>query len=181
MTTLSFFVAGHPKTKGSLDMMQAAQGRTYARESVDPDGKWRTAVALAAIEASTGMRPDVTSYRHIPEELKARPIAEKAKAVAVALTFWMPAPKSAAATADGPVRRGTGDIDKLSRNVLDALQDAGVLLDDACVTRLVAVQEWALPEMGDVPGCHVSVRPIPLRSRSLPGTWIRRCWEALSA
>ena len=180
--SLTFFAAGHPKTKGSLELMQAAGGRTYARESVDPEGKWRTAVAVAAVESMTGKRPAVTSYRHLTDELRpAAPIVDKDRAVAVSLLFWIPAPRGAVATVDGPVRHGTGDLDKLTRLVLDALQDAGVIEDDACVARVVAAKEWALPEFGDVPGCDVHVREIPLRKRSAARRWIRRAMAALSA
>lgn len=180
--SITFFAAGHPKTKGSLDMIQRADGTTYARESVDPEGKWRTAVAVAAVEAATGKRPAVTSYRHITDAMRpALPIVDKDRAVAVALTFWVPGPRTGRLTADGPVRHGTGDLDKLSRLVLDALQDAGVLPDDACVTRVAAAKEWALPEFGDVPGCTVTVTPIPLARRSGTREWVMACWKALSA
>lgn len=178
---LTFFAAGHPKTKGSLDVVNAKTG--VLRESVDPEGKWRTAVACAAVEAATGKRPRVTSYRHITDEMRpALPVADKDRAVAVSLLFWIPGTRAMGAmTADGPVRHGTGDLDKLSRLVLDALQDAGVLTDDACVARLVAAKEWALAELGDVPGCLVTVTPIPLSKRSGPREWIKRAWEALFA
>jgi Holliday junction resolvase RusA-like endonuclease len=180
--TLTFFAAGHAKTKGSLDLMKTAGGRTYARESVDPEGKWRTAVAVAAVEAMTGKRPAVTSYRNLTDEMRpALPIAGKDMAVAVSLVFWLPAPRGAQATAQGPVRHGTGDLDKLTRLVLDALQDAGVIEDDACVVRVAAAKDWALPDFGDVPGCDVSVMPLPLAKRSEVRGWVKRAWDALFA
>lgn len=45
---------------------------------------------------------------------------------------------------DTPATHDTGDIDKLSRNVLDSLVDAGVIRDDSRVVRLVADKSWAV-------------------------------------
>lgn len=81
-------------------------------------------------------------------------------AVAVDLLFVMPRPKTGRRVL--PAVRP--DIDKLTRLVLDALTDAGVIVDDGQVTDLTvrkrypdADQPWTLPE----PGVRVKVEPAP--------------------
>ena len=49
-------------------------------------------------------------------------------------------------------RRGSGDIDKLARAVLDGVSDARVWLDDAQVVSLSAAKSY-----GVEPGCAVAV------------------------
>jgi Holliday junction resolvase RusA-like endonuclease len=73
-------------------------------------------------------------------------------AVNVALTFWLPRPKS--------VKRqyptGTYDIDKLTRAVLDSITKAGVWRDDSDVVDLTVRKTYAdLHE----PGVLISITP----------------------
>ena len=61
---------------------------------------------------------------------------------------------------DSPPRyvnsRGVGDIDKLTRSILDAITDAGILRDDSQVSMLLATRAWT-----EGPGCcNVRIRPI---------------------
>lgn len=52
--------------------------------------------------------------------------------------------------------RSVGDIDKISRSILDALTDAGWLKDDSIVARLVAEKVWT----DEAPCVHIVVSPI---------------------
>jgi Holliday junction resolvase RusA-like endonuclease len=81
--------------------------------------------------------------------------------VGVVLAFFMPRPaghylgKQLRPSAPRWHTR-PADIDKLSRAVLDALTEAGVLGDDAQVTLLTASKVWASTE----PGVHVQVEEL---------------------
>lgn len=63
----------------------------------------------------------------------------KPTALYVDVTFAFPRPKSTPKSHQ-PVTRSTGDIDKLQRNLLDALQAAGVMEDDSQVVDIWAHQ-----------------------------------------
>ena len=73
-------------------------------------------------------------------------------AVNVALTFWLPRPKS--------VKRqyatGTYDIDKLTRAVLDSITKAGVWRDDSDVVDLTVRKTYADNHQ---PGVLISITP----------------------
>jgi Holliday junction resolvase RusA-like endonuclease len=56
-----------------------------------------------------------------------------------------------------PVHHGSGDVEKHTRVVHDALKDAGVLADDALVWRTVSEKVWADEE--HAPGVLIEVRP----------------------
>lgn len=63
-----------------------------------------------------------------------------------------------------PVTRGSGDLDKLERNVLDALVDAGVLGDDSQVCRLIGDKDYAGHGVAHAftdAGALITVRPHP--------------------
>ncbi len=127
---LSFWVPGAPKTKGSLSARApkchcCAACRGYARlpQLQDSVGskRWRKLVAYQA-------------ERTIVEAPGAQfPIEGP---VAVELGFQL-----STMLVDDLIAQGAGDLDKLYRNVLDALQDAGVYANDSQVTRLSGYKE----------------------------------------
>jgi Holliday junction resolvase RusA-like endonuclease len=58
-----------------------------------------------------------------------------------------------------------GDVDKLARTVLDALEDSGVLLDDAQVVELIVRKTFrdgagVLPDALDRPGARIRLYPL---------------------
>jgi Holliday junction resolvase RusA-like endonuclease len=118
---LSFWVPGPPKTKGSLQpraprchccpACKGYVGTPQLRDSAG-SGRWRKLVAYQAGQAIAAS-PDFDGI--ITQD------------VAVDLTFGL---------LGDPVVAGAGDLDKLYRNVLDALTDAGVYEDDVQVVRL---------------------------------------------
>lgn len=123
---LSCWIPGRPKTKGSLDFQPGKKCRCCDRceayekggravENVAGSGRWRQLMAYAMrIEMSTSWAND-------------QPPLEGP--VIVAAVFHLPVKDVAAGRC--------GDLDKLARNLLDALQDAGVYGDDVQVTRLL--------------------------------------------
>lgn len=121
---LRFFVPGRPKTKGSM----VARPNGSMRENVAGSGMWRQLMAYAA-KLEMRRRPDVRW-----------PLAGP---VSVRALFWLPVT---------PIGARVGDIDKLCRNLLDALDDAGVYADDVQVVDLVARKMQVDDRGADVSG-----------------------------
>lgn len=129
-TLLHLHVQGLPKTKGSLDPL----GRGQVRQSVAGSGRWATMVrrAVETERARSGV-----------------PTAEAGRAVSVHLVYWLPV--------DDVTTPNCGDVDKLERNILDALTKAGVYADDVQVAR-VCHEKWpARPDRGILPGVQIRV------------------------
>lgn len=100
------WVPGRPKTKGSMAVRNAKAGTM--RESVVGSSQWRQLVARQARD--NRQRADAWTGP-----------------AGVSAYFYLPR--------EDPAAPRTGDLDKLTRNVLDALEDAGIWEDDAqCVT-----------------------------------------------
>jgi len=111
-TLVDIWVPGHPKTKGSL----TNQGGRMV-ESVRGSGDWRRAIAD---RAEADMR-----NRHGIDPRGVEPFDGP-----VSVTFIAVLPT------EDVTHHGTGDVDKLARNLLDALQDARVYRDDTQVVVL---------------------------------------------
>lgn len=132
---LHFHVQGLPKSKGSLK----SYGRGAMVEAVEGSADWRELVAWRAAQARRREEFDRID----------RPEA----AVVTATFVFTRRPRSTFF----PTTRSTYDVDKLARNLLDALQDANVIEDDSQVVRLVTEKAWTDHE----PGVSVSVTHLP--------------------
>jgi Holliday junction resolvase RusA-like endonuclease len=142
---LTIHAYGTPKPKGSL--RPVGKGRMI--EQVAGSREWRATVVIAAAQERD--RVDWETLERVP--------------VTVSIRFTVPRPKTVRAT--HPVTRSSGDIDKLCRNVLDALSDAWVIRDDSQVVDLQATKEY-----GDRPGATIVVTPVgsPVENAPAPGT-----------
>lgn len=158
----AFIVWGPPVPKGSMKCVgQRGRVKHVLLES-DTIGspKWRHKVAGQAA-------------RFIGEQ------ADKYQAIQLELTYSIARPAGHYGTgrnsnqlrADAPkypTARSGGDIDKLERNILDALQEAKVLVDDAQVIEVVHHKRYVVPERdralyGDAleaPGVLVRLEPM---------------------
>jgi Holliday junction resolvase RusA-like endonuclease len=123
------WVPGAPKTKGSLDHI----GGGRVRENVIGSKTWRALVA-----------------RQVAFERMQRGFFVPTSApVGVRVLFRLPAPVGLADLAPGalidhaPIEERVGDTDKLYRNVLDALQDAGAYRNDNQVCKLSGGKVYA--------------------------------------
>lgn len=130
------FVHGRPVPKGNLK--RSRSGHTYFEAHVVA---WCDTVALACKAAyRTACGPTAAPH---------------SGPVAVELAFSFERPVSHGAASRRGVRVGQaartlppctshrlGDLDKLSRNVLDSLTNGGVIVDDSHVVRLVAAKEY---------------------------------------
>lgn len=136
---LRVWVAGTPKPQGSKRafVVKSKDGATRAvvvDTNKTPLRDWRSDVIAALRDAWAGQDP-------IDE------------AVFVRLEFWLPRPKSAKA----PFPSGrVGDVDKLARTCLDALEISGVLVDDARVVDLSVTKTYP-PQPSTQPGVHITV------------------------
>lgn len=144
---LTFVVHGSPKAKGS--MRHVGHGRMV--EQLAGSKPWREAVKWAALQAIAG------------REGTGDPFATLSGPVVVEVVFSFAKPKSAPKNRrTWPITRSSGDVDKLLRNLLDALVDAAVLGDDSQVVRAVPEKAYAgeYPSGLTAPGAEVVVRPL---------------------
>jgi Holliday junction resolvase RusA-like endonuclease len=145
---------GTPVPKGSLKCVGARGQRRHVLVEDNPrTDEWRGVVASIA-------------GQHLPH-------AHPGEAVGVEVTFTLPRPVSHYGTGRNerrikpsspvhPTPRGTGDVDKLVRLVLDALQDAGVVRDDSQVVEIVARKSYPDTDTPDaLPYAGVRIRLYP--------------------
>jgi Holliday junction resolvase RusA-like endonuclease len=116
---LTVFIPGHPKPQGSKVLGQRKDGKAFMREANSKARPWRSVV----IEA---LKP-----------LATEPLGG---AVRVHLHFYMPLLKK---TPQYPITRSSYDVDKLARNMLDAITQAGIIKDDSQVVSLITTKEYA--------------------------------------
>lgn len=120
---IEFTVYGIPKPKGSLKHI----GHGRMKEQLEGSPVWREAVKQAAINARIVGRIGASAVF--------RPTMEGPIAAEISVT--VPKPKSAPKRRrTWPITRSSGDIDKIARNCLDALTDAGLIGDDSQVVDL---------------------------------------------
>jgi len=127
------FIEGSPRPQGSK--------KAFAR------GK--SIVLVEANKELPAWREHMTRMLQLKQMEETQPFTT---AVNVALTFWLPRPKS--------VKRqyatGTYDIDKLTRAVLDSITKAGVWRDDSDVVDLTVRKTYA---DNHEPGVLISITP----------------------
>lgn len=138
MHILSFSVEGMPIPKGS--MKHIGNGRMVDQTKTKP---WMKEIRKAALlEAAVKARAEID----VP--------------VGVFIEFYFPRPL-AAKNRMYPHKRSVGDIDKLSRAVLDALQptktEPGVLADDSLVVDLSAHKRYS---GGEFVGAYIAIKEL---------------------
>lgn len=116
--TVEFFVEGVPATKGSMKIVRGNGPKVRITPDSELTKRWATTMAWAARVALCGR-----SFGDAP--------------VMVDLDFTLPRPK----TVTAPWPTAKRDIDKLVRNVLDAL--TGIAwIDDGQVVRVTAAKNY---------------------------------------
>lgn len=160
---LAFTCNERPRPKGSLTG-RSPKGTTHVqmRESVDPEGVFRTAVARAAWCASRGVPAFVRHYSEIAPLFDA-PLYGQGVIVKTSMVFRFPRKPGHKLSTPADViteknrALAVGDVEKLVRNVHDALMDAGVLADDHQVVAVAAMKAFADEDCIEVPGVDVEV------------------------
>lgn len=130
------FIPGVPKPQGSKTSGRRRDGGTYLREDNPGAKPWRKEM-VRALQCDDGS-----------------PVARFDSAVWVRIRFVFLRPKSHKPDSL-PTSKLLGDVDKLTRNVLDALTQAGVITDDKFVIKLRDVEKVYGPN----PGVHIEVGP----------------------
>jgi crossover junction endodeoxyribonuclease RusA len=144
---LDLYVVGTPRPKGS--MRHVGKGRMVEQIKASPD--WRLAVKDVAHARVRCACPDLDCHTLLPGFPYDAPVA-------VEIWLWFARPASAKKGAAWPSSRHTGDIDKHARNILDALQDAGVLKDDARAVDLNTHKRYCGPD--ETPGARIVIKEI---------------------
>lgn len=159
-TEVRIIITGAPAPKGSLRCIGGAGGRHQLIEDNKRTKPWRDKIA-------TEIRRAWPIDQHAAP---GQPIGAE-----VTTTHERPAGHLGTGRNSGvvkasyadvhPVTRSAGDVDKLARLILDAIQDTGVLPDDAQVVELIQRKAYARPQnpTGDVlpcPGVVIRLYPI---------------------
>lgn len=144
MILTEVWVPGHPRTKGSLSAKGSYVSDTPASK------RWRALMAETVRQDVTlrGAHPDVYPY---------------AGPVAVWCVAWLQRPGSAV-SAEPAIWHNAGDVDKLARNVLDAIaadakssiMNGGVIMNDNQVIRL-SIEKFAAHQPDRSPGMYLCV------------------------
>lgn len=121
-------VLGRPRPKGSMRPL----GKGRMKEQVEGSGDWRDNVRECAKRAKKEYEKDYQTG-----DLGF--IYPRPQPVRVQVRFYFDPPKK---HDPYPATRSCGDIDKLQRNVFDALVDAGVLQDDAQIVNVYAEKQY---------------------------------------
>lgn len=143
--SLRAWVPGRPKTKGSMESQERRGGGRRMVQSVEGSEAWAGMVERA-------VRAKIASESHWSIPFDNLPLYPIVGPVAVRMAFWLPVSE---AWSGRP-----GDLDKLVRNVLDALTRAGVYGDDAQVTCMPNVGKFPVG-MGGVPTAGVLIEAWP--------------------
>lgn len=155
-------IPGHPLTKGSMKCIGRRGRVAHVLIESDDNGakaRWREFIARETRRAWPTDR----------QAVKGQPVGAE-------ITFTLARPKSHYGTGRNagtvkpayvdalPVGHDTGDVDKLLRLILDALQDSGVLPDDCAVVDTVARKRYVDaapdPDVLGHPGVVIRLYPI---------------------
>lgn len=139
MIIVDVFVPGAAKTKGSMEIRNRATGAM--KESVVGSSRWRALMAQA-------VRDDLERRRRIWTMATGNPDAALPYpgAVSVTVEAYLTPPYDRDSWWARPVWNRAGDLDKIVRNVLDALgstsknpkMNGGAIVDDNLVCRIAA-------------------------------------------
>lgn len=136
----AFFVGGRPRTKGSMKVITPRGRKPIMVEDHAHSKPWRAKLVKAIKARYPDMQP--TSA---PISINCDFYFERNGPTAAVLPY---------PTLNAGVN-AAGDLDKLIRNLLDALQESGMILDDCQVVSLISTKNWA-GSLGEA-GVHVTV------------------------
>lgn len=141
---IDVWVAGRARTKGSLrPVHNLGTGQVRLIEEVKESGPWRRAISNEVILEIADWTDD--------HKLKLRDGFPWGGPVSVAVHCRFP--RENGDTAEHPIDIRYGDSDKLLRNVLDALTDAKLYVDDRQVTRVTLWKAFAMKD--EQPGMRI--------------------------
>lgn len=146
-------VTGHPKTKGSLEVVT----KTHVREKPG-SARWR---ALVVERLRTGRREWEREWNMTHPEGPTAVLGQSYTGrVGVLIVNYLQPPASwSERVQEWLCSQFSGDADKLARNVLDAAVDAGVIADDGQVMDLYCHKRLA--HSGMLPGQRIQIWCVP--------------------
>lgn len=144
------FVPGLPKTKGSFNPLiskypskKTGKHYIYMQESGTDKSRDARKAWIKIVTDSVAWEWDAKVGRKL----------EGDEAVSVSMMFWLPRPKTV--KRKYPTSLMDGDVDKLSRLVLDALKKAGVYSDDSQVCDAPPRKRYADHDQAE--GCLIKI------------------------
>jgi Holliday junction resolvase RusA-like endonuclease len=148
---ISLFVPGHPRTKGSLrPEVDWARRKVRMVEQVEQSKPWRQKMQAYIV-------------RKVREQERPGKWEPYAGPLSVGVVFAYERPRTGVGV-DLPYpiieagENANGDVDKLLRNLLDALQGSGLIKNDAQVCETTAAKMW---ETDAIPaGAHIVVHTL---------------------
>lgn len=161
------FLAGRSRTKGSLTgiPVRARGGKVkFVQQDTEQSKTWKNSMVRQLREA-LGITVARVAGGKVERTDGGQPYGGAVE-VHRFFRFDRQASKAAAAEAgeiwpshqdEWPVALDIGDVDKLTRNLLDALTQAGVLADDRLVVAGAELKRWC--REGERPGVDILVRP----------------------
>jgi hypothetical protein len=154
MIIVDVYVPGAAKTKGSMELRNRATGAM--KESVAGSSRWRALMAQAVRDDIARRQPPVAELR-----------SPWPGAVSVTVEAYLAPPRDLRIMS--PIWNQAGDLDKIVRNVLDAIgstsrnpkYNGGAIVDDNLVCRIVAEKRIAGGTVDTMPpGVHIVVETL---------------------
>lgn len=143
--SLSFRVYGTPAPQGSKNAgVSPKTGKTFVYEQNS--------------KTQTQWRQDVVAAGQVARQAENWQTASGSTRVAI--KFLMPRPASVKVS-KRPYPCVKPDIDKITRNTLDALKQAGIYTDDASVIDLQVAKRYATNDPDGAPGALIRVDLVP--------------------
>ena len=159
-TELVITIPGHPAPKGSLRCIGGRGGKGHVLiEDNKNTSQWRSTVA-----------------GWITRRWPAHQNADPGQPLGAEVTFTLPRPRGHYGTGrnadlikdsapEWPVSHATGDVDKLLRLILDALQDTPLVPDDCAILEVTARKTFVygpshVPDSLNYPGVVVRLYPL---------------------
>ncbi len=141
------WVGGRPRTKGSMKAY-CSRGRDHKlvwKEQVTDSRAWRMKVA-ANVQGMARSLYGQDLKLDVPLELRA--------------VYWFRPEDEDLPDGARPTAMTVGDLDKLDRNILDALTSSGVIKDDRFIVRIMSEKRWA--RNGGPGGVQLLLMPAPV-------------------
>jgi Holliday junction resolvase RusA-like endonuclease len=162
---LRTYVPGRPRSKGSLKVF-CTRGRDHkvrVEEQVADSSKWREKVAAQVQRESRALYGRDLKIE-VPLELR--------------VTYFFRREDEDQPTLPRPTAITVGDLDKLDRNIGDALTSSGLIKDDKYIVRIMSEKRWGVQAGAQI---LLMQAPDPLAAGELdtigPWRWQDVDWE----